>query len=332
MNIIRFNRRTLYKLVILLLVYVAFRTLLDYLYKLENPSLEFDYSEREFCLNVPKTFFQNDQKSQRANNDFYIIDQGPDFDEKTKIKIKFQIKSAKFHYSKIFLEDWVKFLENAVNLGLNTIEIEIVWNMHEQNPGEFDFKSNNLDIEELIKLVKAFKLFLLIRIDPYLPCSDYDMGGLPNWLISEMNLEKREKDSGSAHALLNLKHESFGTFYRNFLHQIMSIILKYQFIKSGPIIGILIQNYQTNDINSYQSFYNQVYKNYILQFLKDYGFIESVLKSINLCEFNRFYDEENFKIFCDPTLDIYFPLDYKYTDNKLQRNHQDCTSKSIFKF
>ncbi|CAF1083099.1 unnamed protein product [Brachionus calyciflorus] len=323
MKIIRFNRGTFVKLTLCVLIYISFRTLLDFLNQPEKPSLEFDSSNREFYLHVPRKFFETDQKISQNHNDFYLFDQNTEAPNQ-KIKINFQIKSAKLDYSKLFLEDWVEFLENAVEIGLNTIEIEIVWNLHEKVPGDYDLKTDNLDLEELFKLVKDYKLFLLVRIDPYLPCSDYDLGGLPNWLLSDTNLETWESKSKSTHGLLNLKNDQFLSFYRGFLNQLMPILLSYQFINNGPIIGLLIQNYMSNDLNSYQSFYNGDYRNYLEFFLKNYGFVEAILKSISLCEYNGFFDTVNFTNYCDPNMVIYLPLDYKFRGK--QNHHHDCSS------
>lgn len=181
MNIIRLNRRTLIKVLIFVLLCLTLKVAIESLFAPQLPSLEFNYSKREFSIRLNKAHFV--QGSNRLYNDFYLVDQSQNSDYSEFVLQNFQIKSASFPYSKILLQDWVSSIENIVKLGLNTIEIEIVWNLHEQNPNQFDFKTNNLDLEEFIKLVDAYKLFLIVRIDPYLPCSEYDLGGLPNWLL-----------------------------------------------------------------------------------------------------------------------------------------------------
>ena len=50
---------------------------------------------------------------------------------------------------------WVDIIENALKLGLNTIEIQIIWSVHEPVENQFDFSKYSNDLESFIKLVKS---------------------------------------------------------------------------------------------------------------------------------------------------------------------------------
>ena len=52
----------------------------------------------------------------------------------------FVIKAAEIHYTRIPAEYWQHRIQMCKALGMNTICIYAFWNIHEQKPGEFDFK------------------------------------------------------------------------------------------------------------------------------------------------------------------------------------------------
>ena len=55
----------------------------------------------------------------------------------------FVIKAAEIHYTRIPAEYWQHRIQMCKALGMNTICIYAFWNIHEQKPGEFDFKGQN---------------------------------------------------------------------------------------------------------------------------------------------------------------------------------------------
>lgn len=321
MNIIRLNWRTLIKIIAFLALVQLVRFILNIFFQLDKPFLEYDYSKREFQIRIDQYNFDSQEAKdelKRLHNDFYLIDQTDvkSFRNENFPK-EFQIKSARFAYSKIPLENWAQYLENIVKLGLNTVEIEVVWNLHESNPKDFEFKQKNLDLEEFIKLVKLYNLYLLVRIDPYLPCSNYDMGGLPNWLLADRSLDKRENIGG----LMSWKDSEFLDALENFLNTLMPILASYQAINGGPIIGLLIQHYNQALVSSNINlrFYDDHYLSLVKRLAYYHGFIEIFLKSINLCEHNKANGMKGYINYCDPNLNIYLPIDetrsLKYVDN-----------------
>lgn len=316
MSLIRLNLNSIFKLVILLIIFISLKLILKSFNKENRSSLDFDYLSRQFSLYIPNGYFEALPEKRDFSNDLYVLEVETQY---IKYWTDFQIKSIKFEYSKIFLYDWVPILQEAVNASINTIEIEIVWNLHEKFNGTLDFKSNNLDLEELIKLVKTYKLFLIVRIDPYLPCSDYEMGGLPNWILVDP-ISKQTTE------FLSLKNEKFIRPFENFLNAVLKILTKYQFSFDGPIIGILIQYYENPGSGSYEQFYDSNYRNFIIERLKDYSIVEKVLKSVGLCDYNRLYHDKNLNEFCDTNLFIYFPLEYNL---KIKNpSYHDCSGKN----
>ena len=69
-----------------------------------------------------------------------------------------KIWSGAIHYFRMHQEAWYHSLYNLKALGFNTVETYVPWNMHEKQPGEFDF-SGNLDIAKFIRAAESLDLW-----------------------------------------------------------------------------------------------------------------------------------------------------------------------------
>ena len=94
----------------------------------------------------------------------------------------FQIIGGEMHPARIPYEYWRHRIQMAKAMGCNTISAYLFWNYHEIKPGQFDFKSENRDIAEFIRIVKEEGMWLIIRPGPY-ACAEWDFGGLPAYLL-----------------------------------------------------------------------------------------------------------------------------------------------------
>ena len=101
----------------------------------------------------------------------------------------FKIISGAFHYFRTVPEYWQDRLEKLVNMGCNTVETYIPWNFHETEKGNFRFDGMH-DIERFILLAEKLGLYIIIRPSPYI-CSEWEFGGLPAWLLRDMNMRLR---------------------------------------------------------------------------------------------------------------------------------------------
>ena len=84
----------------------------------------------------------------------------------------FVIKAAEIHYTRIPAEYWQHRIQMCKALGMNTICIYAFWNIHEQKPGEFDFKGQN-DIAAFCRLAQKEGMYIMLRPGPYV-CSEWE--------------------------------------------------------------------------------------------------------------------------------------------------------------
>lgn len=104
----------------------------------------------------------------------------------------FIVKAAEIHYPRIPRAYWDNRIKMCKSLGMNTVCIYVFWNIHEQREGQFDFTGNN-DIAAFCKLAKKNGMYVIVRPGPYV-CAEWEMGGLPWWLLKKKDIRLREDD------------------------------------------------------------------------------------------------------------------------------------------
>ncbi|KAJ8965799.1 hypothetical protein NQ314_003897 [Rhamnusium bicolor] len=98
------------------------------------------------------------------------------------------IYSGSFHYFRVPRAYWRDRLRKMRAAGLNTVETYIPWNLHEPQPGLYDFGTGETDmqdflhLEEFLKTAQEEDLFALVRPGPYI-CAEWEFGGLPSWIL-----------------------------------------------------------------------------------------------------------------------------------------------------
>ena len=140
----------------------------------------------------------------------------------------FLIKAAEMHYTRIPAEYWEHRIQMCKALGMNTICIYAFWNIHEQKEGEFDFKGQN-DIAAFCRLAQKHGMYIMLRPGPYV-CSEWEMGGLPWWLLKKKDIKLRTND---AYFLERTKL---------FMNEIGKELADLQVSRGGNIIMVQVEN------------------------------------------------------------------------------------------
>ncbi len=140
----------------------------------------------------------------------------------------FTVKAAEIHYPRIPRQYWEHRIKMCKALGMNTVCIYIFWNIHEQKEGEFDFTGNN-DIAEFCRLAKKNGMYVIVRPGPYV-CAEWEMGGLPWWLLKKKDIKLREQDPYFM--------ERVDKFEQKVAEQLAPLTIQ----KGGPIIMVQVEN------------------------------------------------------------------------------------------
>lgn len=104
----------------------------------------------------------------------------------------FTVQAAELHYTRIPAPYWEHRIEMCKALGMNTICLYVFWNIHEQTEGQFDFTGQN-DIAAFCRLAQKHGMYVIVRPGPYV-CAEWEMGGLPWWLLKKKDIVLRTLD------------------------------------------------------------------------------------------------------------------------------------------
>ncbi len=140
----------------------------------------------------------------------------------------FVVKAAEIHYPRIPRPYWEHRIRMCKALGMNTVCIYIFWNIHEQQEGVFDFTGNN-DIAEFCRLAKKNGMYVIVRPGPYV-CAEWEMGGLPWWLLKKKDIRLREQDPYFM--------ERVDKFEEKVAEQLAPLTIQ----NGGPIIMVQVEN------------------------------------------------------------------------------------------
>src|SRR5258705_171177 len=98
----------------------------------------------------------------------------------------FFIHAAAFLYPRLPRDLWESSLKSVKEMGINTIDLYIPWNWHEDRPGRLDFDGHTnprKDLIDLMKMIAKLGLRAIIRPGPYI-CAEWKNGGYPDWLLT----------------------------------------------------------------------------------------------------------------------------------------------------
>ena len=104
----------------------------------------------------------------------------------------FVVKAAEIHFPRIPRPYWEHRIQMCKALGMNTICIYVFWNFHEQQMGQFNFEGQ-ADMAEFCRLCQKNDMYVIVRPGPYV-CAEWEMGGLPWWLLKKKDIRLRERD------------------------------------------------------------------------------------------------------------------------------------------
>ena len=162
-----------------------------------------------------------------------------------------EIHSGSIHYFRSLPEKWPDLLLKLKQCGFNTVETYCAWNLHEEEPEQFDF-SGRLDVVRFIELAEELGLYVIVRPGPYI-CAEWELGGLPAWLL---------KDEGRR---LRTDEGDYLSYVKRYFDRLMPLLLPHQQTRGGKIILFSVEN-------EYGSFGNSTpYMNACADLLKSYG-------------------------------------------------------------
>ncbi|NXS67262.1 BGAL galactosidase, partial [Pandion haliaetus] len=159
----------------------------------------------------------------------------------------FRYISGSIHYARVPRPAWRDRLLKMYMSGLSAVQVYIPWNYHEPLPGVYDFDGNR-DVEAFLDLTAELGLLVILRPGPYI-CAEWEMGGLPAWLLWKPDIVLRSSDPAYLAAV------------DSWLHVLLPKIKPRLYQHGGNIITVQVEN-------EYGSYY-----------ACDYGYLRHLLGS-----------------------------------------------------
>lgn len=140
----------------------------------------------------------------------------------------FRYISGSIHYSRIPQYYWKDRLLKMYMTGLNAIQVYVPWNFHEPVEGVYNFEGDR-DLEHFLGLANETGLLVILRPGPYI-CAEWEMGGLPAWLLEKPNMVLRSSDSDYLEAVTR------------WMATLLPRVGRWLYSRGGNIITVQVEN------------------------------------------------------------------------------------------
>ncbi|XP_075459493.1 beta-galactosidase-1-like protein 2 isoform X2 [Ascaphus truei] len=186
----------------------------------------------------------------QAKNSQFLLEDAP-----------IRILGGSMHYFRVPRAYWKDRMLKMKACGLNTLTTYVAWNLHEPRRGKFHF-SGDLNLGVFLETAADVGLWVILRPGPYI-CAEWDLGGLPSWLLRDKNMK------------LRTTYKGFSDATEAYFDELIPIVVEHQYTKGGPIIAVQVEN----EYGSYAKDSN--YLEFIKTALVQRGIVELLLTSDN---------------------------------------------------
>ncbi|XP_058389034.1 beta-galactosidase-1-like protein isoform X3 [Diceros bicornis minor] len=126
----------------------------------------------------------------QADTRSFVVDR--DHDRFLLDGVPFRYVSGSLHYFRVPRVLWADRLFKMRMSGLNTVQFYVPWNYHEPEPGVYNFHGSR-DLIAFLNEAAIANLLVILRPGPYI-CAEWEMGGLPAWLLRKPKIHLRTSD------------------------------------------------------------------------------------------------------------------------------------------
>jgi len=176
--------------------------------------------------------------------------------------------SGTFFYYRLPRDRWVDELLALKALGLNALDVVVLWNWHEPQEGQIDFDGHSnprRDLRYVLQLAHSLGFKITLRPGPY-NTSEWRNGGYPDWLLRRPEYQMSEQailegrfprwsalqyehsDQAAAEWLKNQTHLNHT---RRYFQEVLGVAAPFFADRGGPILSLQMDDDQAIDPQNY---------------------------------------------------------------------------------
>lgn len=161
--------------------------------------------------------------------------------------------SAEMHYFRVEKRYWSICFERIKKAGFKIISTYIPWNLHEEKPGNFDFRGYtgpDKDLIVFLELAREFGFKVILKPGPWIK-AEWINGGLPRYLFADEAVVARDSESELVSAYNGLDgregyqpsymHPKYIGHIKRYISGLFEVIQNYIFPK-GPVFILQIDD------------------------------------------------------------------------------------------
>ena len=133
---------------------------------------------------------------------------------------------GEFHFTRFPADQWETELLKMKASGIDIVAAYIIWDHHEERPGQFNF-SGDRDLRRFLTLCRKHDLKVVMRIGPW-DHAEVRYGGIPDWVVAQVPTRGNDPQ--------------YLAYVHDFWQQIAIQSKGMMFRDGGPVIGIQLEN------------------------------------------------------------------------------------------
>lgn len=133
---------------------------------------------------------------------------------------------GEFHYTRSPADTWDAELAKMKSAGIDIVASYIIWNHHEPQDGQFDWKGKR-DLRRFVQLAHKHGLGVAVRVGPWVH-AEVRYGGIPDWVVDTMPTRRDDPQY--------LRYAE--RFYREIGRQLDGLLWK----QGGPVLAAQLEN------------------------------------------------------------------------------------------
>lgn len=133
---------------------------------------------------------------------------------------------GEMHYSRLPADEWNTELQKMKAAGVDIVATYVIWNHHEELPGQYNFAGDR-DLRRFLELAKKNGLYVVLRLGPW-DHAEVRYGGIPDWVVAQVPTRGDDPQ--------------YLAYVRDYWRHLAEQAKGEMYKDGGPVIGVQLEN------------------------------------------------------------------------------------------